>query len=187
MHIKSKVLVAVAATWTLAVGGLGLAAGTAEASTLKCTATESCGGADLAYAGHGALSLAVLNPDSTINGGFGYNNEEVGFTTAGASNGSQDFTVLQDASETNGHDANVGLGGTYGHGNYVAMYTPGGVRADTTKGQLQYCVSVEDTYPTVGGKTVQQGIQDSCRFARSHQVAVKWTELIGIFSKSIAH
>jgi hypothetical protein len=132
--------------------GLGLAvASGAGASTLKCTSTESCGGADLAFTGHGPLSLAVLNPDSTINGGFGYNNEKVGFTTSGASNGTQDFTVFQDSSEPV-----PGQGGVYGHGNYVAMYTPGGLEADTETGQIQYCVSVMDTYPTVNGKVVQR-------------------------------
>lgn len=135
----------------LAGGAVALTAPATWASTLKCVAQESCGGADLAFAGHGSLSLAVLNPDSTINGGFGYNNEEVGFTASDATNGSQDFTVFQDASE-----ATAGQGGVYGHGNYVAMYTPGGLRADTTAGQIQYCVSVEDTYPTVNHKVVQR-------------------------------
>lgn len=166
-RLKKAALLAGAA----AVIALGAAAVPAGASTLKCTATESCGGADLAYAGHGQLSLAVLNPDSTINGGFGYNNEEVGFTFSGASNGSQDFTVFQDSTEA------PGLGGVYGHGNYVAMYTPGGklpfdlaspacVKDSPAAGEytcsagagslIPYCVSVEDTYPTVRGHVVQR-------------------------------
>src|SRR6185437_2564041 len=77
--------------------GLGLSA---SASTLQCVAQESCGGADLAFTGHGALSLAALAPDQTLNGGFGYNDEHVGFTSSNASDGSQDFTVFQDSSET---------------------------------------------------------------------------------------
>lgn len=140
---------AAAAATALAGGGLALAAALpASASTLQCVATESCGGADLAFAGHGNLSLAVLNPDS-VNGGFGYNNEKVGFTTSGATNGTQDFTVFQDASEVT-----PGQGGVYGHGNYVAMYTPGGNRASGD--EIQYCVSVEDTYPVVNHKVVQR-------------------------------
>ena len=148
MKFKAKTLacktLAIAATVTL----LGMTALTsANASTLGCTSTESCGGADLAY---GGLSLAVLSPDATINGGFGYNNEEAGFTTAGATNGTQDFTVFQDSSEPI-----PGQCGVYGHGNYVVMYTPGGHMADGTD-QVQYCVSVEDTYPAVGGHVVQR-------------------------------
>jgi len=149
-----------------AVSGLGVAMAVvgpgAHAATLQCTSTESCGGADLALATHGPLSLAVLNPDSTINGGYGYNNEKVGFTTSGA-NGSQDFTVFQDASEVTttpavpgspASQSGVGLGGTYGSGDYVVMYTPGGKAVPST--DISYCVSVEDTYPTVAGKTVQR-------------------------------
>lgn len=131
-----------------ALAGLGLAVPSAHAATLKCTSTESCGGADLLYAAKGNLSLAVLDPDSTINGGFGYNNEEVGFTTSGATNGTQDFTVSQESGET------AGKGGVYGYGDYVARFTPGGVTAPA--GDLQYCVSVEDTYPVVHGKTTQR-------------------------------
>ena len=107
-------------------------------------------GADLALATHGPLSLAVLNPDSTINGGYGYNNEKVGVTTSGATNGSQDFTVFQDEKTAE----LPGQGGVYGYGDYVVMYTPGGVKAPL--GDPNYCVSVEDTYPTVAGKTVQR-------------------------------
>jgi len=165
MRIKSKFAAGVFAL--LALGGLGIVASPANASTLLCVAHESCGGADLAFTGHGQLSLAALNPDNTINSGFGYNNEKVGFTTSGASNGTQDFTVFQDSTER------TGLDGVYGHGNYTVMYTRGGnLPFDLSKGtknedgsvtvtaddetSIPYCVSVEDTYPTVNGKVVQR-------------------------------
>lgn len=148
---------------------LGLGFGlSASASTLQCVAQESCGGADLAFTGHGALSLAVLAPDHSLNGGFGYNDERVGFTSSGASDGSQDFTVFQDSSEPS-----PGKGGVYGFGNYVVMYTRGGhLPFDTTgltknsdgsvtvsasnETAVPYCVSVEDTYPLVRGHRVQR-------------------------------
>jgi len=152
MKTTLKAKIAAVALGVLAVGGtVALTAPSSHASTLSCTSTTSCGGADLAYTGKGNLSLAVLSPDNTINGGFGYNNEQVGFTTSGATNGTQDFTVFQDSTEPG-----IAQGGVYGHGNYVVMYTPGGHEANLDSNQLQYCVSVEDTYPTVGGKVVQR-------------------------------
>jgi len=153
VSIKSKAA-ALTGAGVLALGFGTALATVASAATSSCTKTESCGGADLAFTGHGNLSLAVLNPDSNVNGGFGYNNEKVGFTTSGALDGTQDFTVFQDATEV--PNPGPGLGGVYGYGNYVAMYTPGGSRANTATGQIQYCISVEDTYPVVNHKTVQR-------------------------------
>ena len=168
MSVRKRVTAALAGL--VVAGGLAFAAAApANASTLQCVAHESCGGADLAFTGHGQLSLAVLNTDNTINGGFGYNNEHVGFTTSGATNGSQDFTVFQDSTER------TGLDGVYGHGNYAVMYTRGGnlpfdlskctpnqkneTALDCTadaETSIPYCVSVEDTYPTVNHQVVQR-------------------------------
>lgn len=158
-------LAAAAGAAALLAFGLGL---TASASTLSCVGQESCGGADLAFTGHGNLSLAALGADHTLNGGFGYNDEHVGFASSGASDGTQDFTVFQDSSE-----AVPGKGGVYGFGNYVVMYTPGGHLPFDVTGLprnsdgsvtvtandetfVPYCVSVEDTYPKVNGKTAQR-------------------------------
>ena len=116
----------------------------ASGATNSCVNTESCGGATLALATHGSLSLAVLGYDSTVNGGFGYNNEHVGFTTSGAANGTQDFTLARSGSSA----------GQYGNGVFVLEFTPGGQQPPA--GDLAYCVSVQDTYPTVGGKVVQR-------------------------------
>lgn len=145
--------------------GAVTATGGASASTLSCTDHESCGGADLNFSGHGQLSLSVLDT-STVNAGFGYNNERVGFNTSGQHNGTQDFTVFQQSGETPGH------GGVYGFGNYTVMYTPGGHLPFTHPGggalqqgdtvtatdetSVPYCISVEDTYPVVGGHKVQR-------------------------------
>lgn len=129
---------------------------TASAATNSCISTESCGGATLALGTHGPLSLGVLAPSATTNGGFGYNNESVGFTTSGLTDGSQDWTLLQDSSEVTCDTTCTGVatGGLFGRGNYALEYTPGGHQAAT--GDLPYCLSVENTYPTVGGKVVQR-------------------------------
>ena len=116
----------------------------AKAATNSCISTESCGGAVLALMTHGSLSLAVLDHDTLVNGGFGYNNEHVGFTTSGATDGTQDFMLLD-----SGHGP-----GQYGNGTYALEFTPGGFQPPS--GDLPYCVSVQDTYPTVGGHVVQR-------------------------------
>lgn len=139
-----------AAAGIIAAGVALAGASPAGAATLKCTSTTSCGGATLEYMAKGPLSLAVLAPDQTVNGGFGYWNEHVGFTTSGATDGTQDFTVFQDT----GTGTGVGKGGVYGLGDYVVMYTPGGVQPPA--GDTAYCLSVEDTYPVVAGRTVQR-------------------------------
>lgn len=154
-------LAALAGAAVLSAGlGIGLAAASG-AATLSCTTHESCGGADLKFSGHGPLSLSVLDRTS-INGGFGVNNERVGFNTSGLHNGTQDFTVFQTDTQVTGH------GGVYGFGDYTVMFTPGGVLPlnDTTPGDtatdagngasVAYCISVEDTYPVVNGHTVQR-------------------------------
>ena len=136
-----------------ALAAVGLAAGlslaalpvAASAATNTCIDTTSCGGADLAYTGHGALSFAVLDPSSTINGGFGYNDERLTVEPSGATDGSQDFSLVTDTS--------AGLG-QYGYGEDLIEYTPGGQHA--TGSELPMCVSVENYYPTVGGKVVQR-------------------------------
>lgn len=131
----------------------------AQASTLRCTSTESCGGATLADAVHGQLALSVLAPDNNTNDGFGYWNEPVGVNTAGLADGTQDFTVYQVSGEP------VGGGGVYGHGNYVVVYTPGGKTPDdpaftdkATGTETAYCVSVQDIYRTVRGHRVQRWV-----------------------------
>jgi len=138
----------------------------AQAATLSCTSKESCGGADLNFSGHGPLSLSVLDHTS-VNGGFGVNNERVGFNTSGLHNGTQDFTVFQTYGQTTGH------GGVYGFGDYTVMFTPGGDlpftgtgvggaiqggdRLDSTnETSVPYCISVEDTYPIVNGHRAQR-------------------------------
>ena len=127
------------------------------AATLRCVSTESCGGATLAYTAKGPLSLAVLDPAPSTNGGFGYWNEPVGVNTTGLSGGSEDFTVFQLTGET------TGRGGLYGYGEYVVMYTPGGLLPDDPAvtgqqagSQTAYCVSVQDVYRTVRGHLVQR-------------------------------
>lgn len=146
MGIRNKILAA-AATVTL-LGGVSaagaLTATTAGAATNSCVSTESCGGAILALTTHGSLSLAVLGYDPSVNDGFGYNNEHVGFTTSGAADGSQDWTLAQYGSGA----------GPYGKGEYVLEFTPGGHQPGTP--DLAYCLSVQDTYPTVGGHVVQR-------------------------------
>ena len=145
-------------TAAVAALGVGLAlvgVKPAAASTLRCTSTESCGGATSAYTAKGALSLSVLKPDSTVNGGFGYWNEPVGVNSSGLADGSQDFTVYQESGER------PGLGGVYGHGDYVVVYTPGGkVPDDPAFGgggtQTAYCLSVQDVYRTVRGQLAQR-------------------------------
>jgi len=146
--------VALAAAAAFSVSPLAVSA---DAATLQCTSTESCGGAALQYSAKGALDLSVLSPDSNTNGGFGYWNEPVGVNSAGLSNGSQDFTVYQEYGEP------TGQGGSYGHGNYVVAYTPGGKTPDdpaftgkTSGTQTAYCVSVQDVYRKVGGKLAQR-------------------------------
>jgi hypothetical protein len=123
---------------------IGLGVSPAFGATNSCTASESCGSATLALMTHGPLSLAVLGYDSQVNGGFGYNNEHIGFTTAGASDGTQDFTLVRYGVSA----------GQYGNGNYVLEFTPGGQQPPA--GDISYCVSVQDTYPVVNGKTVQR-------------------------------
>lgn len=114
------------------------------AATNSCINSESCGGATLALTIHGSLSLAVLDYDPDVNGGFGYNNEHVGFTYSGASDGTQDFTLARYGSTA----------GPYGEGAYVIEFTPGGHQPPA--GDLAYCLSVQDTYPVVHGKVTQR-------------------------------
>lgn len=159
--VSFKTKIAAAALGLTAAAGLAFAAVPAHASTLSCTSQESCGGADLNFSGHGPLSLSVLDRTS-VNGGFGVNNERVGFNTSGLHNGTQDFTVFQESGETPGH------GGVYGFGNYTVMFTPGGVlplnshtpgstATDAGNGaSVAYCLSVEDTYPIVNHHIVQR-------------------------------
>lgn len=139
-HVRNLVL-----GLSAALLGVLMMFGPAKAATNSCINVESCGGATLALMTHGPLSLAVLGHDTLVNGGFGYNNEKVGFTTSGATDGTQDFTLAKDNSAV--HDP-------YGNGEYVLEFTPGGNQPPA--GDLQYCVSVEDTYPTVGGHVVQR-------------------------------
>lgn len=141
----------------LVAGGLSVAvpAVQANAATLRCTSTESCGGATLADTAKGTLSLSVLKPDASINDGFGYWNEPVGVSTAGSAEGTQDFTVYQQSGES------TGMGGVYGHGNYAVVYTPGGKTPNDTAfggtgSETAYCLSVQDLYRTVRGQKVQR-------------------------------
>jgi hypothetical protein len=136
----SKIAWTLAATVVMVLGMVTSAFG----ATNSCVNTESCGGATLALLTHGSLSLAVLGHDTQVNGGFGYNNEEVGFTTSGATDGTQDFTLVNDGSGP----------GQYGNGQFVLEFTPGGQQPPA--GDLAYCISVQDTYPVVNGKIAQR-------------------------------
>jgi hypothetical protein len=155
MAIKSKVLAA-AATLTLVTGIAAAVPVTgAKAASISCTTTPSCGGATLMYSAKGSLDLAVLSPDASTNGGFGYWSEHVGFSTSTINNPYEDFIVAQQSGEV------VGKGGAYGLGNYAVFLAPAGHVPDDinfggTGSQTAYCISVMDTYPTVRGKVVQR-------------------------------
>ena len=137
---RNSIVCTLGITLTLLLGVVNAAFG----ATNSCINTESCGGATLALMTHGSLSLAVLGFDANVNGGFGYNNEEVGFTTSGATNGTQDFTLARSGSSP----------GQYGNGNFVLEFTPGGLQPPA--GDLAYCLSLQDTYPKVNGTVVQR-------------------------------
>jgi hypothetical protein len=160
MSIKTKSkfkLLAVAASLVLFSGVAVAATGSAQGATLSCTAKASCGGATLQFipAGSVGLDLSALSPDANTNGGFGYWNEHVGFTTSAVNNTAQDFIVAQLSGEP------VGKGGPYGFGEYAVIYAPAGHTADDAVlggagTQTAYCVSVQDTYPVVRGKVAQR-------------------------------
>ena len=151
-----------AAAGTAAVLALGLAvpaltAGTASASSLSCTSSPSCGGATLLYSAKGSLDLSVLNPDPNTNGGNGYWNEEVGFGLSSTSSLAEDFRVAQVTSGNPfylpGVTNTVAKGGSYGLGDYVAIFDPSGKPASMA---TSLCLSVEDTYPVVRGHVAQR-------------------------------
>jgi len=159
MSIKRRLafaFTALAATAAM-TAGVAVAAG---AASLSCTSKPSCGGATLVYASKGSLDLSVLSPDANVNGGNGYWNEEVGFTASSTSNLAQDFRVAQVRTSNPllvpglASPMVVAKGGSYNQGDYVAVYDPAGV--PLTSIATPYCISVEDTYPTVGGHVVQR-------------------------------
>jgi hypothetical protein len=162
--LNKRRILALAAGLTLA-GGMaagGVMAGNANASSFSCVEHTSCGGAVLAYRPGGVtLALAVLQPDSVTNGGFGYWNEPVGFNTEDYPDGTglQDFYVAQLAGEP------VARGGQFGLGEYAVIYAPGGKLAndpvlstynDTQPATTAYCLSVQDLYRHVRGRYVQR-------------------------------